>query len=193
MEYHLLTWHDIYDLTLQLSETIVMSGFKPDLIVGIARGGWIPARILSDTLNTSMLRNIRVEYYIDIGVTLDTPQITEPFTVPVQNKQLLVVDDVADTGASFNHTIEFLSSLHPQSIKTAALILKPWSTFIPDYWRLNLSKWIIFPWAYRETIIDLTKNFKKETPNITLSGLRTKLVDEVGFNPQLVDYFLQRL
>jgi hypoxanthine phosphoribosyltransferase len=68
MEYLILSWDAIYNLTLQLSERIVNDGFKPDTIVGIARGGWIPARILSDVLYADTLQNIRIEYYSDVGV-----------------------------------------------------------------------------------------------------------------------------
>ena len=38
MEYLILSWSDVYNLTLQLSERIVESGFVPDLIIGIAKG-----------------------------------------------------------------------------------------------------------------------------------------------------------
>ena len=58
MDYLILSWRDVYNLTLQLSERIVDSGYIPDVIVGIARGGWIPARILSDVLYASALQNI---------------------------------------------------------------------------------------------------------------------------------------
>jgi hypoxanthine phosphoribosyltransferase len=69
MEYLILTWEDVYNLTLRLSERVVESGFKPDAVVGIARGGWIPARILSDVLYADTLQNIRIEYYSQDNAT----------------------------------------------------------------------------------------------------------------------------
>ena len=74
MDYLILSWRDVYNLTLQLSERIVDSGFIPDVIVGIARGGWIPARILSDVLYASALQNIRIEYYSDVGAKGKEPE-----------------------------------------------------------------------------------------------------------------------
>ncbi len=60
MEYLILSWEEVYNLTLQLSERIVDSGYELDILVGIARGGWIPARILSDVLYARSLQNIRI-------------------------------------------------------------------------------------------------------------------------------------
>ncbi|MHA2206009.1 MAG: phosphoribosyltransferase, partial [Candidatus Thorarchaeota archaeon] len=78
MEYLILSWDDVYNLTLQISERIVQSGFVPDIIVGIARGGWIPARILSDVLYANAMFNVRIEYYSDIGLSGGEPKITQP-------------------------------------------------------------------------------------------------------------------
>ncbi|MCD6164911.1 MAG: hypothetical protein J7J30_05730 [Candidatus Odinarchaeota archaeon] len=46
-------WDDVYELTLKVAEKIMKSGFSPDILVGIARGGWIVARLLSDFLDNS--------------------------------------------------------------------------------------------------------------------------------------------
>ena len=111
MDYLILSWRDVYNLTLQLSERIVSSGFVPDIIVGIARGGWIPARILSDVLYTTSLENIRIEYYTDVGVRGKSPRITQPLSGSLKGKSILLVDEVADTGDSLHHAIAHVKSL----------------------------------------------------------------------------------
>jgi len=92
MEYLILSWSDVYNLTLQLSERIVESGFKPDIIVGIARGGWIPARILSDVLYMDTLQNIRIEYYTDVGTKGKEPRVTQPLTGSMKGKNVYFED-----------------------------------------------------------------------------------------------------
>jgi hypothetical protein len=125
MEYLILGWKEVYNLTLQLSERISESGFTPDLIVGIARGGWIPARILSDVLYASAMFNVRIEYYSDVGIRGKEPTVTQPLSIPIEEKKILLVDEVSDTGDSLKHAVEYLKGLGAKEIKTAVLHLKP--------------------------------------------------------------------
>ncbi|MFW9960001.1 MAG: phosphoribosyltransferase [Candidatus Thorarchaeota archaeon] len=193
MDYLILSWQDVYNLTLQLSERIVASGFKPDIIVGIARGGWIPARILSDVLYMESLQNIRIEYYTDVGVRGKEPKITQPLTGSLKGQSVLIVDEIADTGDSLYHAISHTKSLGVEEQRSAVLHLKPTSRVIPDYFMVRTSSWVVYPWENRESIIALVKIFKKENPELDLKDIRDCLVFEVGFEPTVADYFIKRL
>jgi hypoxanthine phosphoribosyltransferase len=193
MDYLILTWDDVYNLTLQLSERVVESGFKPDIVVGIARGGWIPARILSDVLYADTLQNIRIEYYSDVGKKGREPKITQPITGSMEGKSILLVDEVADTGDSLYHAIEHVEDLGAGEVKTAVLHWKPWSRVEPDFYMVRTESWTVYPWEMRESIIALVKIFKKENPSMNLKQIRNKLVFEVGFEPTVADYFIKRL
>jgi len=89
-------------------------GFKPTSIFGIPRGGLIIAVKLSHLL----------------GVPLTLIQ-------PLKDNNCLVVDDVADTGA----TLEKF-----KNYKTATLHYKPWSSVKPTYYVEETTDWIIYPW-----------------------------------------------
>ncbi|MFW9800629.1 MAG: phosphoribosyltransferase [Candidatus Thorarchaeota archaeon] len=193
MDYLILTWDDVYNLTLQLSERIVKSGFKPSVIIGIARGGWIPARILSDVLYADTLQNIRIEYYSDVAKKGREPKITQPITGSMEGKSVLLVDEVADTGDSLFYAIEHVNSLGAREVRTAVLHFKPWSRVAPDYYMVKTESWTVYPWEMRESIIALVKIFKKEDPSLDTKQLRDKLVFEVGFQPTVADYFVKRL
>lgn len=193
MDYLILSWQDVYNLTLQLSERIVASGFKPDIIVGIARGGWIPARILSDVLYMESLQNIRIEYYTDVGVRGKEPKITQPLTGSLKGRSVLIVDEIADTGDSLYHAISHTESLGVEEQRSAVLHLKPTSRVIPNYSMVRTSSWVVYPWENRESIIALVKIFKKENPELDLKDIRDRLVFEVGFEPPVADYFIKRL
>jgi hypoxanthine phosphoribosyltransferase len=193
MDYLILSWQDVYNLTLQLSERIVKSGFKPDIIVGIARGGWIPARILSDVLYMESLQNIRIEYYTDVGVRGKEPKITQPLSGSLKDRKVLIVDEIADTGDSLSHAIEHAKSLGVHEQRSAVLHLKPNSRIVPDYAMAKTSSWVVYPWENRESIIALVKIFKKEDPSLALEDIRDRLVFEVGFEPTVTDYFISRL
>ncbi|UCH04903.1 MAG: phosphoribosyltransferase [Candidatus Thorarchaeota archaeon] len=193
MDYLILTWEDVYNLTLRLSERIVKSGFKPDVIVGIARGGWIPARILSDVLFAETLQNIRIEYYSDVGKRGREPKITQPITGTMEGKSILLVDEVADTGDSLFHAVEHVKSLGAGDVKSAVLHFKPWSRVAPDYFMVKTESWTVYPWEMRESIIALVKVFRNENPSLNVKEIRDKLVFEVGFEPTVADYFMKRL
>ncbi|MFW9792877.1 MAG: phosphoribosyltransferase [Candidatus Thorarchaeota archaeon] len=193
MDYLILSWRDVYNLTLQLSERIVASGFKPDVIVGIARGGWIPARILSDVLYMETLQNIRIEYYTDVGAKGKEPKITQPLTGSMKGKSVLLIDEVADTGDTLHHALEHIKSLGVTEVRSAVLHYKPTSTIIPDYYMVETTSWTVYPWENRASIISLVKIFREEDESLTMKQIRDRLVFEVGFEPTVADYFIKRL
>ncbi len=193
MEYLILSWSDVYNLTLQLSERIVDSGFIPDLIIGIARGGWIPARILSDVLYANAMFNVRIEYYTDLGEHGREPKITQPLSIPIEEKNVLIIDEVADSGESMHHAIEYVKGLGAKNLRSAVLHLKPWSRVVPDFYMQKVESWTVYPWEIRESIIALVKKFQEEDTSLDMHAIRDKLVFEVGFEPTVADYFIKRL
>jgi hypoxanthine phosphoribosyltransferase len=193
MDYLILSWRDVYTHCLQLSERIVNSGFIPDVIVGIARGGWIPARILSDVLYATSLQNIRIEYYTDVAAKGKEPKITQPLTGSMKNKNILLVDEVADTGDTLQHAIDHVNALGAKSVRSAVLHYKPTSIVKPDFFMVETTSWTVYPWENRESIISLVQIFKSEDETLTIKDIRDKLVFEVGFEPTVTDYFMKRL
>lgn len=188
-----MSWDEVYNLTLQLSERIVDSGFTPDIIVGIARGGWIPARILSDVLYTNAMFNVRIEYYSEIGMRGSEPKITQPLSVSIEGKKTLLVDEVADTGTSLNHATEYLKGLNAGEIRSAVLHLKRSSRITPDYWMKRVDSWTVYPWEHRESIISLVKKIHADDSSLDMKEIRNRLVFEIGFDPTIADYFISRL
>ena len=178
------SWDEIYDLMVGIGRKVKESGFKPDVIVGVSRGGWPPARIMSDLLSNPNLANMKVEFYKDIGVRSMRPRITQPVTADVQNHKVLVVDDVADSGLSLRAVRNHLRHKRTDEVRVCTIYYKPHSIYIPDYFAKKTSSWIIFPWERLETIRLLSK---KLGPNN--SHLASKIVKELkgsGLRPKLV-------
>ena len=193
MRYLILSWQEVYNLTLRLSERIVQSGFKPDIVVGIARGGWIPARILSDVLYANTLQNIRIEYYTAVGEKGKNPKITQPLSGTLSGKNILLVDEVADTGDSLQTAIDHVKGLGAAEVRSAVLHYKPTSCIVPDFYMVETTSWTVYPWENRESIIALVRIFKEEKKSTTMKEIRDRLVFEVGFEPTVADYFIKRL
>ena len=73
LEFEIPTWEKIYELLLNLAQKIRKAKFKPEIIVGISRGGWPPARIMSDLLELPEMANVKAEFYLDQPKPRATP------------------------------------------------------------------------------------------------------------------------
>lgn len=185
VQYEIPTWNQIYDMLLTQAEQI--QGFKPDLIVGIARGGLIPARILTDMLETPLLATIEVEFYLGIAQTKAEPTLKQSLTTPVRCKKILLVDDIADTGKTLQLAKSHLQNLGASEIKIGTLYLKPQSLTKPDFYEKQTSNWVIFPWDTKET---MRKIIQKQTGKRQSNQEIAKLV-KAGLPKQVADRLIK--
>jgi hypoxanthine phosphoribosyltransferase len=151
-----MDWNLFYNLARQVAKKINGSGYKPDLIVGLARGGWVLARILCDLIGVKDLVSLKVEHW---GITA-TPdgkaKLKYPLKVDLNGKNVLIVDDITDTGESMRVAVEYIQSLKPSEIRTVALIHITSSKFMPDYFGEEISwRWVIFPWNFTEDMCNI--------------------------------------
>ena len=190
MEYEIPTWEQIYELLLNLANKIRRANFKPEVIVGISRGGWPPARIMSDLLENPALANVAAEFYLGIAKTKGEPIITQPVSVSVRGKRALVVDDVADTGKSLRLVRSHLEENGSTEVKIATIYYKPWSIVVPDWYEKETSHWIIFPWERKETVRNIVEQYRGEGKSI--KEAKEKLVRS-GLDRKLVERFIQEI
>jgi hypoxanthine phosphoribosyltransferase len=151
MGFEFLTWNHMYAVLLSLARKIIKTEFVPDVIVGVSRGGWIPARVLCDLLGCPMLASVGVEFYMGVGQRKGQPRLIQPLSVTVSGKKVLVVDEVADTGKSLKLVKEHVIKEGSKDVRTVTIYTKPWTTLEPEYHQKKTSRWIIFPWEIMET------------------------------------------
>ena len=181
-EFETPSWNQIYSLLQKLAEKIQHSNFVPDVIVGVSRGGWIPARVLSDLLDNKNLASVTTEFYEDIGTTKQEPTITQPVSVSVKNKKVLVVDDLADTGKSLELVKSHLLEKGALEVRIASIYFKPWSLVVPDFYEEQSNRWIVFPWELKATsrkILGKTENFEETKEKLIRFGLNKQLVEQL--------------
>jgi hypoxanthine phosphoribosyltransferase len=173
-----LSWSVANRLSRSLAHKVIKSGYEPDLILGIARGGLVPARMVCDLLLKNDLISITTQHW---GIATNMGKARIRFSLPqeadISGKRILVVDDVADTGDSISIIMDYLQEKNPLEIRTAVLHYKTCSTSIPDYYGEKLEEWnwIIYPWAFYE---DLAGFVAKLLDNpMTDEELRTGLID----------------
>lgn len=189
LNFEIPSWNQIYGLLLKLAEKIRKSGFEPDLIVGIARGGWIPARIMSDLLENPKLTSLTAEFYEGVTKTKNEPSITQPISVSVKNKKVLVVDDLADTGKSLKLISSHLKEHGASEIRIATIYHKPWSIIVPHYYEKETHCWIIFPWEQKETVRKIVEKIRDER---NVEKAKEKLISS-GLERELVERFIKEI
>lgn len=144
----ILDWELFGQATRSLARAVVASGFEPDIVVAVARGGLLPGGALSYALGTKAVGTLNVEFYTGIDTRLPGPVVLPPLldTDAFHGLRALIVDDVADTGETLALVRELMAS-HCAEARTAVLYAKPHSIVTPDYvWR-RTDRWITFPWS----------------------------------------------
>ena len=148
-----LDWQLFGEASRDLARAIAADGFRPDLILAIARGGLFIAGALGYALAVKNVHVMNVEFYTGEGTTLDMPVMLPPVpdAVDFSQKNVLIADDVADTGKTIELVQGFVSS-HVASARTAVIYEKPESAIKCDYvWR-RTDSWINFPWSSEEAV-----------------------------------------
>lgn len=151
------SWMQVDEMNRALATQIVMDGFSPDVIVGILRGGCVPA------VHLAHLLQVRTMYAVLFQTTL-SDEVRAPRTEPrllaelppeaVRDRKVLLVDDVINTGLTMQSAVQIVRAHNPSELKTAVLV---WDTLAPDglnlipsircdYWIQYVDAWVTFPW-----------------------------------------------
>ena len=173
-------------MLLDLAQQIRRDDFNPEVIVGVSRGGWPPARVMSDLLQNPNLANMRVEFYKDIGLRNNKPRITQTVTMEVVGRRALIVDDVSDTGHSLQAVVNHLRRKLVKELRVCTIYMKPKSLFRPDYFSRTTKKWIIIPWERLEAVHLISRRFKDRRKRVSStvrvlkgSGISARLVRQL--------------
>jgi hypoxanthine phosphoribosyltransferase len=148
-----LSWELSGIAAREVAQRVVDSGYQPDMVIAIARGGLIPAGAIAYALGVKAAGTLNVEFYSDIEETLPDPVVLAPLldTDAIVGKKLLVVDDVADSGRTLDLVLGLLRR-HTPDVRSAVLYTKPRTIVRPDYsWR-ETDLWINFPWSTQPVI-----------------------------------------
>ncbi|HEY4674792.1 MAG TPA: phosphoribosyltransferase [Candidatus Bathyarchaeia archaeon] len=188
LEFEFATWDQIYSMLLNLADKIRKNGFNPDIIVGISRGGWAPARILSDLMDNPNLANVRAEFYLGVAETRGEPSLSQPVSTEVAGKKVLIVDEIADTGKSLKLVRRHLTEQGAAEVKIATVYYKPWSILKPDYYEKETTCWVVFPWEIKETVHRIIKKCREKGKAIEEE---TEKLVKAGIPEQLVRRFLR--
>ena len=130
-------------------------GYRPDIILTIARGGLLIGGALAYALSVKNCYVMNVEYYTGVDERLEFPVILPPplTFVDVERARVLVADDVADTGHTLAAVHDYVAG-QVGEVRSAVLYQKPQSVIDCEYvWR-RTDRWIDFPWSSQPPVHD---------------------------------------
>ena len=149
----LMSWDDLGLGARDLAQRIYDDGYRPDMVLAIARGGMLVAAALGYALGVKNTFTMNVEFYTGIDSRLEMPMLLPPVPdlVDFHETRVLIADDVADTGATLALVKEFCEGKVAE-VRCAVLYEKPRSSVQCEYvWR-RTDRWITFPWSAEDPV-----------------------------------------
>ena len=150
----ILTWERFGEAARELAQQIVDSGYEPDVMLSITRGGLLPAGAIAYALDQKNIHIINVEFYTGVGSRLPLPVLLPPVpaAVDLSGQKVLIIDDVADTGETLKMVRDFCEE-HVAETRTAVLYEKSQSVVRCDYVWKHTDEWISFPWSSEPPLV----------------------------------------
>ncbi len=187
----LVSWDEIAEWARVLSMKIKDSGWLPDIVVAIARGGYAPARLVCDYLGITDLISLQVVHWPSTAQVAEKAYIKyPPLSVDLSGKKVLVIDDIVDTGGdSIQLAKEHIERNNKNvEVRTAALQwISTVAKFKPDYWAIEVRDWtwFVYPWNITEDTTNfirrvLTEESKGGKREWTLNEIISRMVDWYG-------------
>ncbi|WP_322522282.1 phosphoribosyltransferase [Guyparkeria halophila] len=138
----------------RLGRMVRSSGFVPDTVIAVARGGFMPARFICDFLDVSRLMSVKVQHYAAGAHAGAGARVTVPLGGPIEGERVLVVDDVNDSGQTLQALGPYLGGLRPASVRTAVLHEKQVTACPADFVAESIQewRWMLYPWAVVEDV-----------------------------------------
>tara|TARA_Y100001937_G_scaffold115430_1_gene166194 strand:- start:1337 stop:1810 length:474 start_codon:yes stop_codon:yes gene_type:complete len=144
---HFYSWQDIEAMCTNIVKQMYADNYKPDYIVGITRGGNIPATIISNMIDIPC-EALKVSFRNDDRVEKD-------FWLKqyILDKNILVVDDINDTGATFKWIWDDWNLTEKEhNVKFATLTENTPSVFgqvsycVHEVNKVEQDVWLVYPW-----------------------------------------------
>ena len=176
--------HDSYRLGIQILD----SGFRPDFIIGIWRGGAPVGIAVQELLEVSGCPTdhiaIRTSAYSDPGKRSSEVQVHGlGYMIRKLNhdNKLLIVDDVFDTGLSISAVFQVLLERTRRNMPRDVRVATPWfkpsnnqTNRTPDYYLHETEQWLVFPHELQGLTIDEINEHKPDV-GFVANWLQTKL------------------
>jgi len=144
-----LSWAEVEKYTSDLSEQI-HSTYKLDTLLVVMKGGAVVGVLVADRLNISRIYTVSLRSYEKVGLRGGVEVYQKPPKECIEDKRVLIVDDIVDSGQSLTTVIQLTREYGAKDVRSATLLIKESAECIPDYYSHKVRGWVFYPWEVRE-------------------------------------------
>ncbi len=163
-----VSWEEIVEWSRVLADKVRESGYQPSVVVAVARGGYVPARLVCDFLGVENLVSIQSQHWTEAARKAERAVLKFRYKIDLSGHRALLVDDIVDTGESLllakKHVLE---EWRPDELRIAVLQwISPVAKFRPDYYAIEVKDWVWFqyPWTRLEDVTQFIRRMLTEEP-----------------------------
>ena len=161
-----VTWDEVEAWSKAVSEKIQDSGWLPDTIIAISRGGYVPARLVCDRLLIGELLSLQITHWPSATQMAKEAGVKVPLNCDLGGKRILVVDDISDSGDSIIIAKDHIwTNCRPCEMRVATLQwISESSKVTPDFFAEEVKGWYWYqyPWTRLEDIVGFIKRIVSE-------------------------------
>lgn len=139
-----LSWEFFGELCRVLAVKVATSGYRPDLIVGIAKAGVIPGAVVASILRCDFY-SLKISRDIGAARVRARPRIFSAAPAEATDKRVLIVDEICTSGETLRLALNALRQVQPAELKTATSLVKH-GGYRPDFYALETEATVVFPW-----------------------------------------------
>ena len=143
-----LNWEVFGELCRALAVKVAQSGYRPDIVIGIAKAGVIPGAVIASILRCDFF-SMKITRDVGIERVRERPKLLSSAPREAAGKRILIVDEITTSGDTLRMALNAMRSVGPLEMKTAVTFAK--GSFTPDYFALQTEATIIFPWDKQVT------------------------------------------
>lgn len=177
----LVSWEEIVEWSRGLARMIRASGWRPDVVIAVARGGYVPARLLCDFLGVENLLSIQSQHWTEAAKAAEKAIIKFGYRIDLSGQRALLVDDIVDTGDTLLLARDYiLENWRPSELRIAALQwISPVAKFRPDYYYIEVREWVWFqyPWTRVEDVSQFIARMLREESSVKKTWSREEIIE----------------
>ena len=143
-----LSWQDVHTYCDRLAVKIAAETKRINNVIGIAKGGLIPATILAKKLGINKVYSIGASSYTGQQKGEEGLNVYQDIPDELHSQINLYVDDISDTGDTFNYLLKERGHDLDRGIYTATIHVKPHTKFVPTFTSKEIDNdaWVVYPW-----------------------------------------------
>lgn len=138
-----LSWELFGELARALALRVYRE-FDPDIIIGIATAGVIPAAVIADILQVDFY-SMKISRNIEGKRTSEEPVLLSTAPIQAAGKRVLIVDEITTSGDTLRIALAAVRDVLPAVVRTATCFSRP-TGYRPDFHGMETDDLIVFPW-----------------------------------------------